>query len=324
MELEKKLTEKMFRFYLGSSQKYRFPFFDPENPYRKSGMFVGIENSVLEAGDRLRKQYGENFVSINMRGSWLRGIPIKEDDIDLLFIVRNLPKNEEKFILKTCRSILKKENPNYKVCHPKMEGGIKVEHISFLDLAEVDLIFNKFLYGLKRFIQPTKNSKRDSYQDSYFGSKQREKLVLFLKSGILIPYVGWIFGKDRKREVFDALERFLPIPTKPLKIYSEQEIDFAKEVIRQIFIARNLVYPSIRRKEFYQDSDFDPSKAMDEALKLYWTLEPLEVVHARALLNYVYTVRVEQFLLGKSQIKGRVEKFAATYDRLVDYILQST
>ena len=313
----------MFRFYLQSSQNFRFPFYDPENPYRRSGIFDRLEDSVLKAGDHLRKQYGERFISINLRGSWLRGIPIEEDDIDLLFIIRNVPEDEKNLILETCRAILTKDNPGYKVCQDREEGGIKVEPISFLDLAEVDVIFNTFLYGLKRLVQPSKLSRRDSFQDSFFGSKLREKLLIFVQSGILIPYVGWIFGKDRKKEVFSELERFLPLPTKPLNVYTEQEIDFAKEVIRQTFIARNLVYPSIRRKEFYGNSDFDPSQSIHEAQKLYRSLESLEVIHAKAVLNYAFTVRVERSLLGKSRIRERVEKFAATYDRLIDYILHS-
>lgn len=323
MKLEKKLSEEMFRFYLQSSQNFRFPFFDPENPYRRSGIFDRLEDSVMKAGDHFRKHYGEHFISINLRGSWLRGIPIEEDDIDLLFIVRNIPEDEQELILEKCRSILRKDSPSYKICQDREEGGIKIEPISFLDLAKAEVIFNRFLYGLKRLIQPNKYSRRDSFQDSYFGSRLREKLVLFVKSGILIPYVGWIFGKDRKKQVFAAFERFLPLPTKPLNIYTEQEIDFAKEVIRLIFIARNLIYPSIRRKEFYRNSDFDPTQATDEAVKLYRPIESLEIIHARAVLNYIFTVRVEQFLLGKSHIKERVEKFSATYDKLVDYILHS-
>jgi len=311
----------MFRFYLRSSYDFRFPFFDPENPYRKSGIFDRFEDSVLNAGDLLRKHYGERFIAINLRGSWLRGIPVEEDDIDLLFIVRSITQEEKEHILETSRFLLAKDDPSYMVCQSKMEEGIKVEPISFFDLAEADVILNTFLYGLKRSIRPDTDSQRDSFQDSYFGSKLREKLVVFIKSGILIPYVGWIYGKERKKEVFAELERFLPVPTKPLKIYAEQEVDFAKEVIREIFVARNLVYPSLRRQEFYGDSDFDASQALDEAVNLYRCIGPLEVIHARAVLNYVFTARVERHLFGTSRVRERVEKFAASYDRLVDYIL---
>ena len=91
LHLYKKVTEKKLRLYLESSTHFRFPFFDPENPYRKNSLFLHLEETVMEAGSKFQKEYGQNFVSINLRGSWLRGIPLEEDDIDLLFIIRNLP-----------------------------------------------------------------------------------------------------------------------------------------------------------------------------------------------------------------------------------------
>ena len=74
--LEKSVTEENLRFYLESSTRFRFPFYDPENPYRKNGLFVHLEETVMEAGEKFQNDYGENFVSINLRGSWLRATTI--------------------------------------------------------------------------------------------------------------------------------------------------------------------------------------------------------------------------------------------------------
>ncbi|MBN1222322.1 MAG: hypothetical protein JXB23_03685 [Candidatus Aminicenantes bacterium] len=320
-KLSKITTEEIFRFYLQSSTHFRFPYFDPENPYRKNGLFIHLEDTLVEAGEKLQNEYGDNFVSINLRGSWLRGIPLEDDDIDLLFIVRGLPQEEQQHILEYCRAILRNKHEIYKVCEGKVEGGIKVEPINFFNMDEAGFILKSFMYGLNLFLKRDSQKDRDSFQDSFFGSKMKEKLLNFLTSGILIPYVGWIYGKWKKKEVFDELAKYLPIPTVRTGIFSEQEISATKEILRKAFIARNLIYPSTKIEHFIDLSRCDVEIFMKEALELYNTLEPLESVHSRAVLNYIYTAEIELKFFGKRLIKDRVEKFAGNYNNLVDYIL---
>jgi hypothetical protein len=319
--LEKGVTEEKFRFYLESSTRFRFPFYDPQNPYRKNGLFVYLEETLMEAGEKFQNDYGENFVSINMRGSWLRGIPLEDDDIDLLFVVRDLPDKERAFILEHCRQILRKKNGIFRVCEGKEEDGIHVDPITFFNLADVSTIINAFMYGLGKFLEDNVRKQRDDYQDSFFGSRIREKMTKFLKSGILIPYVGWIYGKWKKKEVFAELSKHLPIPSEKAGIYEKEEVEETKEILRQTFIARNLIYPAINLKKFIGLSDIDLPKAKKEALALYRSLEPLERIHARAIANYLCTSAIEIKLFGQRTIKERVERFSGHYDKLVDYIL---
>jgi len=319
--LPKKTTEAKFRFYLLSSVNFRFPFYDPANPYRKNGLFTQLEDTLMEAGESLQKEYGDNFVSINLRGSWLRGIPLEDDDIDLLFIVRGLPKKEQDHILEHCRSTLRKKHDIYKVCEGKEEGSVQVEPINFLNLSDTSFIFNSFMYGLNRFLEEDSQKERDVYQDSFFGSKMREKILAFLKSGILVPYVGWIYGKWKKTEVFDELAQYLPIPTQKTGIYSEKEISATKGIIRRAFIARNLIYPSTKIEHFAELSASDITVFIEEALALYEALRPLRRIHSRAVLNYIYTAEIEFKFFEQRMIVERVEKFTGTYNKLVDYIL---
>lgn len=319
--LDKKVTEKKLRFYLESSSHFRFPFFDPENPYRKNGLFVHLEETLMEAGTKFQKKYGQNFVSINLRGSWLRGIPLEDDDIDLLFIVRNLPVKEQSFIQSYCRQVLREKNQVYRVCEGKVENGVRVDPITFLDMVKLPTIMSLFMYGLRYFLANGKRNQRDLYQDSFFGSKIQEKLSKFVQSGILIPYVGWIYGKWKKDEVFDEIATFLPIPSRRAGLYDEDEVEKTKEILRQTFIARNLIYPAIKLKQFVPPSEIYAPEFKKEALDLYRSIEPLKGVHSRAIVNYLYASALELKLYGQRLIMERVEKFAGHYDKLVHYIL---
>ena len=319
--LENVVTEEKFRFYIESSSRFRFPFFDPENPYRKNGLFVQLDDALKDCGEHFRRDYGSRFVSVNMRGSWLRGIPLRDDDIDVLFIVSGLPVEEQNRISESARSRLKAANDLFNMCRGKEEEGLHVDPILFLDLSAVGTIMNTFMYGLGRLLDSTRGTARDAFQDSMFGSHLIKKILNFLKSGILIPYVGWIFGEDRKPEVFDTIARHLPIPTRPTPLYDVEEIDTGKELIRQTFIARNLIFPSIKLREFVDLKDPDIPRFKEEALRLYRPLELMEKVHARAVVNYLYTAKIEQKFIGRSQIRERVAKFTADYDAMVAYIL---
>jgi len=322
--LPKITTEEMFRFYLQSSTHFRFPFYDPENPFRKNGLFSHLEDTLREIGENFQNEYGEHFVSINLRGSWLRGIPLEADDIDLLFIVHNLPKEEQTHILEYCRTILRKKLEIFKVCEGKLEDGVKLEPINFFNLEETDFILKSFMYGLGHFLKYEAEKNRDNFQDTFFGSKMREKLLNFLKSGILVPYVGWIYGCWKKKDVFEELAKYLPVPTQKTGIFSEQEISAAKEVLRKTFIARNLIYPSTKIEHFVELSKSEVALFTEEALKLYRCLRPLESIHARAVLNYIYTAEIELKFFGKRLIVDRIEKFTGNYNNLVHYILHST
>jgi hypothetical protein len=319
--LDKITTEEKIRFYLESSSHFRFPFFDPENPCRKNGLFVHLEETLMETGEKFQKDYGENFISINLRGSWLRGIPLEEDDIDLLFIIRNLSHEEKSRIQSCCRRELREKHHAFRVCEGKMENGVRVDPITFLDIAQVPTIISLFMYGLRHFYAEDQKIQRDRYQDNFFGSKIQEKLSQFVQSGILIPYVGWVYGKWKKEEVFDEIATFLPIPSKDTGIYEEDEVELTKDIIRQTFIARNLIYPAIKLKHLVTPSEIHVPEFKEEALALYRSIEPLKGVYARAVMNYLYTSAIELKLFGRRYIMDRVEMFAGHYDKLVHYIL---
>jgi len=319
--LDKIATEEKIRFYLESSSHFRFPFFDPENPYRKNGLFVHLEETLMEAGEKFQKDYGENFISINLRGSWLRGIPLENDDIDLLFIIRDLPPEEKLSIQSYCRRVLRDKHHVYRVCEGKIENGVRVDPITFLDMAQVPTILGLFMYGLRHFFKEYKKSQRDHFQDSFFGSKIQEKLSKFVQSGILIPYVGWIYGKWKKEEVFDEIATFLPIPSGDAGLYKEDDVEMTKDILRQTFIARNLIYPAIKLKHLVTPSEIYIPEFKEEALSLYRSIEPMTGVFARAIMNYLYTSAIELKLFGRRYIMDRVDMFAGHYDKLVHYIL---
>lgn len=309
-------------FYLQSCKYYRFPFFDPHNCYRSDGLFSQLQDTLLEIGEQMSKEYGHNFIAINLRGSWLRGIPISGDDIDVLFLVKGLPPDDKERIESYSRCTLLAANEQFQMCEGKVMYGIKVEPVIFLDLCDISMIMNRYMYGLARFLEIKKNKDRDGFQDTFIGSKIAEKKTQFLKSGILIPYVGWIYGRDRRREVFDEIAKFLPIPTKKKALYTRREINEAKDTIHQAFIARNLIFPSLEIKKWVNLKKMNVKTLQKEAMELYRALEPLKDVYARAVINYIYTLTIEEKFLGKVQTRERIEKFASSYDKLVYDILE--
>lgn len=323
-KLKKNINKQQITFYLKSCKYLRFPFFDIHNCYRRDGLFSQLEECLHKVGEKMTKEYGANFVSINLRGSWLRGIPIQGDDVDVLFIISHLPESERIRIREYTRRTMIKENELFTMCEGKYEKGIKVEPIIFLDLADIEMIMNRYLYGLSRFLKKHTEENRDLYQDSFLGSKLTEKKAQFLKSGILIPYVGWLYGQNRKHEVFDEIKKTLPIPTKRTARNSAREIDEAKETIRQAFIARNLIYPSMEVKKWIDLRNSNVEAWKQEAIVLYRALKPLEEIFARAVINYIYTLEIESKFLGIAVTPERVQKFAPSYDSLVYDILETS
>jgi hypothetical protein len=322
LELKKTINDHQMKFYLKSCKYYRFPFFDPRNCYRQIGLFDKLEDTLTQIGEKMQKEFGEAFISINLRGSWLRGIPVKGDDVDVLFVVNGLEREQKQRILDFSRSYLKKKDPIFRMCEGKIEAGLKVDPITFLDLRKIPFLMNRYMYGLGVFFKSYNEKERDSYQDLYFGSRITEKKSEFLKSGILIPYVGWIYGADKKKLVFREIDKYLPRPTKKISIYSEFEIDETKETLRQAFIARNLVYPSLDVKKGVQLSEKNVSGLKKQAVDLYKNLEPLEDVFARAVVNYLYTLKIEDKLLGERLTPDRIKKFSPSYDQLVYDIIE--
>jgi hypothetical protein len=317
VRLKQNISRQQITFYLKSCRYFRFPFFDPTNCYRRDGLFGQLEECLLQVGERLKQRFGQNFVSINLRGSWLRGIPIRGDDLDVLFIVKEISEPGKNEIREFTRKELLKTNRLFRMCRGKIEQGMKIEPIIFFDLSHLRTILNTYMYGLGRFLERNRERRRDTYQDTFFGSTLTEKKNQFLKSGILIPYVGWVYGRERKAEVFDEIARYLPIPSQPTMLFTVEEIDEAKETLRQAFIARNLIYPSLEIKKWVRLSDFDVDRLKEEAMELYPALQPLDDVYARAIINYIYTLEIEERFLGQVVTRERVCKFAPSYDSLV-------
>lgn len=322
VKLKKTINRKKITFYLKSCQYYRFPFFDPTNCYRQDGLFPWLEEALVEIGERLSREYGSDFISINLRGSWLRGIPTHGDDIDVLFIVSGLPEEEKENIINFTRKALVSKNEHFSMCQGKIVRGVKVEPVVFLDVTLLNTIMNRYMFGLGSFLAKySKNSHKTNW-DTYFRSELTEKKTQFLKSGILIPYVGWIYGRDRKKMVFDRIAEYLPVPTKKNSLYSELEIEETKETLRQAFIARNLIFPSLEIKKWINLKKIYVEDLKKEAIEFYSALKPIEEVYSRAIINYIYTLKIEDKLLGKILTRDRITKFAPTYNKLVYDILE--
>jgi hypothetical protein len=319
--LAEKMSEEKLKYYIKSGLHYRFAFFDPKNPYRTNGLFDELEESIKEVGEKLKDEFGHQFISINLRGSWLRGIPFKGDDIDLLFIVNSLPQKQKNRIMDYTRDKIEKKNDLFQVCKGKIEYGLQVEPISFLDFSQISTILNCFMFGCRTILGSPEKKDRDAGQDTLLGSNAKEKLVSFLKSGILIPYVGWVYGQEHQTRVFDEISKYLPVPTEKTRIYSAQEVDLTKEVIRETFIARNLIYPALNIKRFTRLTGNRIKELKEEALSLYASLYPLENIHARAVINYIFITKIEHDFYGKNFTKKRIEKFAPEYDQLLEQIL---
>jgi hypothetical protein len=320
--LKKDINTEQITFYLKSCKYFRFPFFDPTNCYRRDGLFGQLEDCLQSVGGELSRRYGGNFISLNLRGSWLRGIPIQGDDVDVLFIVDSIPEDDVRSMQRFTQERLLEANPLFRMCEGKQEFGMHVSPIIHLDLARVRTIMNTYMYGLGRFLERNRERSRDTYQDAFFGSTLTEKKTQFLKSGILIPYVGWVYGRERKQEVFDEITRYLPTPTQPTMLYSETEIDEAKETLRQAFIARNLIFPSLELKKWVDLGTVDIEELKQEPEALYAQLMPLDEVYARAIINFIYTIEIEKKFLGQVVTRERVRKFAPTYDQLVLDVLE--
>jgi len=69
-------------------------------------------------------------------------------------------------------------------------------------------------------------------------------------------------------------------------------------------------------------SEQNVSGLKEEAAKLYKNLEPLEDIFARAVVNYFYTLKTEDKLLGERLTPDRIRKFAPSYDKLVYDIIE--
>ncbi len=322
VQLKTDVSTEQITFYLKSCKYFRFPFFDPTNCYRRDGLFGQLEDCLHMVGDELNRRYGANFVSLNLRGSWLRGIPIQGDDVDVLFIVDSLPEEEVASMRDYTQEELSAANPLFRMCEGKVEFGMHVSPIIHLDISRIRTIMNTYMYGLGQFLKRNEKKARDTYQDSFFGSTLTEKKTQFLKSGILIPYVGWVYGRERKQQVFDEIARYLPVPTQPTMLYSEAEVSETKETLRQTFIARNLIYPSLELKKYMDFGTLDIDALKQEAESLYPELQPLEEIYARAIINYIYTLAAEERFLGQVVTPERVQKFAPTYDQLVIDVLE--
>ena len=116
----------------------------------------------------------------------------------------------------------------------------------------------------------------------------------------------------KKEEVFDELGSYLPIPTRETGIYREEEVEETKDILRQTFIARNLIYPAINLKAFVDPEEIQHPEYKEEAFALYRSIESLKRVHARAVINYLYTSALEHKLFGYRLIMDRVERRPAS------------
>jgi hypothetical protein len=155
--------------------------------------------------------------------------------------------------------------------------GMHVEPIRFLDLDHVEHILKSYMYGLAGMLYEQIDEK-----DIVGRSRLAEKKRVLLQSGILIPYLLWVYGLENVSRVFRLISQYLPIPTRPIPLFGADVIDETKETLRQAYIARTLTGRPMHLTlatgyEVPEIEEEDYGTAVHgEAEELFWALRPLQ------------------------------------------------
>ena len=78
--------------------------------------------------------------------------------------------------------------------------GIELQPVRFLDLDQVEAILKSYMYGLARMLYEGADDKKG--EDFVGRSRLAEKKRILLQSGILIPYLLWVYGMENVSRVF--------------------------------------------------------------------------------------------------------------------------
>ena len=199
-----KAREEMQEFFR-SFMLYEYPILDPNSRYHV--IFQQLLEILVRIGDRLKQQFPEKLVSLGLRGSYSHGHPYEGDDVDVLFIGEGLTSEIEEVTLRITREEL--EPNGFELCHGKAEMGLQLQPVSFLDLKKDETILKSYMYGLAAMLYREADENTLVTDPPLAQRKSR-----LLQSGILVPYLLWVYGLENVSRVFGLISQYLPIPQK--------------------------------------------------------------------------------------------------------------
>lgn len=302
--------EEFFRSFM----LYEYPILDPNSRYHE--IFRRLLETLTLIGDRLKQEFPEKLVALGLRGSYSHGHPYQGNDVDVLFMGEGLTGEVQEVMLRVAEEEL--APGEFELCHGKVEMGVEMQPIRFLDLGDIEGILKSYMYGLAGMLYEGRG------EDAIVGrSPLAEKKRLLLQSGILIPYLLWVYGLENVSRVFRLISQVLPVPTRPLPLFGADVIDETKETIRQAYIARTLTGRPIHltmatgyQVPEIEEADFG-SAVHREAEELFWALRPLKGIYRGAIEKHIIQAKLEMEVMGRRLSPERILTFAPSYNGLV-------
>jgi hypothetical protein len=142
--------EKILAF-IDSFWKFEFPICDRNNT--NWPLFQSLLQVVKTIGDFLAKRWPDNYIATTMRGSYSHGHPYRGNDVDLLFIGRNVSGDTMDEWLAHAGEFLSRGAQGFALCAGRYELGMEIQPIRFLDILDISVIIQKYLYGLQSFLR---------------------------------------------------------------------------------------------------------------------------------------------------------------------------
>ena len=303
-------VEEFFRSFM----LYEYPILDPNSRYHV--VFRRLLETLTVIGDRLKQEFPDKLVALGLRGSYSHGHPYEGNDVDVLFMAEGLTEEIQEVMLRVAEEELVPHD--FELCHGKMEMGIELQPVRFLDINRIEEILKSYMYGLAGMLY------KDRDENALVGrSSLAEKKRILLQSGILIPYLLWVYGLENVSRVFRLISEYLPIPTRPIPLFGADVIDETKETIKQAYIARTLTGRPIHLTmatgyEVPGIADEDYGTAVHrEAEELFWALRPLTRIYEEAIKKHIIQAKLEMEVIGRRLSPERILTFAPSYNGLV-------
>jgi hypothetical protein len=314
LETDRRRAREEIEEFFRSFMLYEYPVLDPNSRYHV--IFRRLLETLTVIGDRLKQELREKLVALGLRGSYSHGHPYEGNDVDVLFMGEGLTAEIQEVMLRIAAEELAPRE--FELCRGKVEMGVDLQPIRFLDLNDIEDILKSYMYGLAGMLYEKKE------EDPVVGrSRLAEKKRILLHSGILIPYLLWVYGMENVSRVFRLISQFLPIPTHPLPLFGADVIDETKETIRQAYIARTLTGRPIHLtmamgyevpEVEYEDHG---SAVHREAEELFWALRPLTGIYREAVGKHIIQAKLEMEVVGRRLSPERILTFAPSYNGLV-------
>jgi len=300
--------------FFRSFMLYEYPILDPNSRYYET--FRVLLDTVTVIGDRLKQEFPDRLVALGLRGSYSHGHPYEGNDVDVLFMGENLTPEIEEVMLRVAEEEL--EPRDFELCHGKVEMGMELQPVRFLDLGRVEEILKSYMYGLSAMLYEDEEGKVIVGR-----SRLAEKKRILLQSGILIPYLLWVYGLENVSRVFRLISQVLPVPTRPIPMFGADVIDETKETIKQAYIARTLTGRPIHltMATGYQVPGIEAedwgTAVHREAEELFFALRPLTKIYDEALRKHIVQAKLEMEVIGRRLSPERILTFAPSYNGLV-------